>query len=73
MDELKLIEDVIQICKYFAWDNDKGDEKALALIETIHEGKYGSKEGIWPQVDKALNTIKNLITTRSSRPPAAEL
>lgn len=66
MDEINLIEDVIQICKYLAWQNNTGDEKANQIIKKIHEGKYNSYEGIWPQTEKALNKIKTRITNRST-------
>ena len=53
-----LIEDVIQITKYLLWDTDIGNTKAQNVINDIHAGKYGSREGIWPQVEKAINIIK---------------
>lgn len=57
---LSLLEDVVQIAKYFAWQDEVGDKRAVDIICEIHNGKYGSQEGIWPQVDKALFKLKGL-------------
>ncbi len=49
-----LIKDVAQIAKYFAWHNDEGNKKAHAIMDEIHNGKFGSSEGIWVQVGEVL-------------------
>jgi hypothetical protein len=59
-NDLSLLEDVVQIAKYFAWQSDVGDKKAMDIIFEIHNGKYGSCEGIWPQVAKAVAKLKEL-------------
>jgi hypothetical protein len=53
-----LIEDVVQIAKYLAWQTEIGDKKAMDITFEIHNGKYGSKSGIWPQVAEALAKLK---------------
>jgi len=56
---VRLIEDVVQIAKYLLWDSEIGKEKAWEIIKDIHNCKYGSKEGIWPQIEDAIKKIKS--------------
>jgi len=62
MKEISLIEDIIQIAKYFQWDSEIGKEKAYLIMDEIHKGKYGAFEGIWPQTEKAIDKIKKNLT-----------
>lgn len=55
--ELNLLKDIIQIAKYLAWQNKNGDELANEIINSIHQGKYNSNEGIWVQTEKALKEL----------------
>ena len=51
---LDFVQDVRDIAVYLNWDNEPGKKLAQEIIDEIHKGKYGSKEGIWPQFEKAM-------------------
>ena len=57
MRSTSLLANVVQIAKYLAWQNDVGDKLAEKIISEIHAGKYGDKQGLWVQVDNAMNQI----------------
>lgn len=50
--------DVFEIAKYLCWFSDVGNEKAREIIHEIHEGKYGSHQGIWIQYGNLLDEIE---------------
>lgn len=56
--DFQFIQDVFEIAKYLNWRNEVGALKAQAIIDNIHKGKYGSKEGVWPQFAKLLERLK---------------
>ena len=55
-----LLKDIKRIAMYYAWENDIGNKKAKALIDDIHKGKYGGREGVWVQAEDALNALVSL-------------
>ena len=52
--DILLLRDVVEIAKYLAWQNDKGDKIAQEIMNDIHNGKYGNQEGVWVQSEKAI-------------------
>ena len=66
MEDLKIIEDVIQLAKYKCWDTNNGDTLAHQIMEDIHKGKYGKKDGIWVQVADTMQRLKSSFTQTSN-------
>lgn len=55
--EENLLADILEVAKYLYWNNEVGDTKASVIINDIHNGKYGSREGVWIQAEKALDDM----------------
>lgn len=55
--QILLLADVIRIAKYLSWQNGIGNEKAQAIISEIHSGKYEDTQGIWVQVNEAMESL----------------
>lgn len=58
---LEILRQIVEYAKHKAWDNFVGDKKAKSIIDNFHNGAYGSGEGVWVQVDEALNLINEII------------
>jgi len=61
LGDLQLLRDAIQCAQYLAWDmklDSVGGKKALEIMNELHDGKYGSGEGIWVQTGKALDALE---------------
>lgn len=52
-----ILKDVISVAKYFAWDSEKGGERAREIMDKIHNGESRDIGGIWPQAEAAIETL----------------
>jgi len=59
-EHMSLIEEVVIIAKYLMFDGDPGRERVKAITDEIHNGKYGSRDSLWVQVDRALAGISSM-------------
>lgn len=59
-DDILLIAGVIRVAKYLYWKSEIGNEKAQAIIDEIHAGKYRDSHcGVWAQTEGAFMRIVN--------------
>jgi hypothetical protein len=56
----KRIRQAVEFGKYKAWDSEVGEEKAMSIMNDFHNGLYGSKCGMWVQVNEAVELIGSL-------------
>jgi len=56
----KRLRQAIEYAKYKAWENEAGDKKAQMIVNSFHSGEYGSKNGIWVQVNESIEALENL-------------
>lgn len=54
---MRLIEDVVQIAKWYSWGDKIGRSSAKNMLNDIHGGKYGSVAGAWVQAENAMNVL----------------
>lgn len=55
---IALLEDVIKVVQLEACNDCQKENKAQDMKSDIHNGKYGSWEAMWTQVEIAIATIK---------------
>lgn len=55
--DVAFIDDIVEIAKYLNWHSEIGDKKAQEIINEIHEKKYGSTAGVWPQWDRIRKSL----------------
>lgn len=56
----KRIRQAIEYGKYKAWDSAAGEQIAQSIMDDFHNGLYGSKNGMWVQVNEAVALIESL-------------
>ena len=52
-----MIRQAVEFGKYKAWNSEVGDAKAQSIMDDFHGGLYGSKCGMWVQVNEALDVL----------------
>lgn len=57
---IKRLRQAVEYAKYKAWENEAGDKKAQMIVNSFHSGEYGSKNGIWVQVNESIEALENL-------------
>jgi len=58
------IRGIINYALYLDWHTETGDKKAKEIADDFHKGEYGSRSGIFVQVDEAIEFIEYLLTNK---------
>lgn len=56
----KRIRQAVEFGKYKAWNSEVGEQKAQSIMNDFHDGLYGSKNGMWVQVNEAVELMESL-------------
>lgn len=56
----KRIRQVVEYSKYKSWNNEVGEQRAKYIMDDFHNGFYGSKNGMWVQVNEAVELLEYL-------------
>ena len=59
----KRIRQVVEYGKYKSWNNEVGEQRAKSIIDDFHNGFYGSKNGMWVQVNEAVELLEYLYSS----------
>ena len=52
------IRQAIEFGKYKAWNSEVGEQKAQLVMDAFHNGLYGSRAGMWVQVNEAVELME---------------
>ena len=55
---VRMIRDAVEYAKLKAWDSEIGDKKAQEIADEFHSGKYKRKDGMWVQVNWAVEKFE---------------
>lgn len=56
----KRIRQAVEFGKYKAWNSEVGEQKAMSIVDDFNNGLYGSKNGMWVQVNEAVELLESL-------------
>lgn len=56
----KRIRQAVEYGKYKAWNSATGEQIAQSIMDDFHNGIYGSKSGMWVQVNEAVEMMESL-------------
>ena len=54
------IRQAVEFGKYKSWNSEVGEQKAQSIMEDFHNGLYGSKNGMWVQINEAVEILEDL-------------
>jgi DNA polymerase III epsilon subunit-like protein len=57
---IKIIKDSFEMLKYECWHNEEGRKRARKIIDKFHSGYYGSSEGCFIQIARAIKKIEKM-------------
>ena len=64
---LEFMGDVVRIAKFLSWHSKVGNDKAQAVVDEIHKGKYGAQYGIWPQTEDVMYKLKHRLVPKKRK------
>tara|TARA_R110000787_G_C13202533_1_gene424237 strand:+ start:63 stop:404 length:342 start_codon:yes stop_codon:yes gene_type:complete len=55
---VRMIRDAVEYGKLRAWNSEVGNKKAKEIMDEFHSGKYKRKDGMWVQVNWAVEKFE---------------